>query len=72
MGNNKTVWIIGANSGIGKSLALLLADNDWNVAISSHNEARLESISREYPNLNSFPLDVKDTNTLDFREALLN
>ena len=31
MDRQKTAWIIGASSGIGKSLALLLAEKNWQV-----------------------------------------
>ena len=36
--NKKVVWITGASSGIGKSLALKFAKEDGNVAISARRE----------------------------------
>ena len=33
--NNKTIWITGASSGIGKALAIKFAQEGWNVAISA-------------------------------------
>ena len=36
--NNKTIWITGASSGIGKSLALKFAQEGWKVAISARRE----------------------------------
>ena len=72
MDNIKTAWIIGASSGIGKSLAILLAENNWKVAISSRNADLLEQISGQHPNLFSYPLDVTDPKSLEHaREAVL-
>ena len=33
--NNKSIWITGASSGIGKALALKFAKEGWKVAISA-------------------------------------
>ena len=35
---NKVVWITGASSGIGKSLALKFAKEGWRVAISARRD----------------------------------
>ena len=43
--NNKTIWITGASSGIGKSLALKFAQEGWKVAISARRENLLDEIS---------------------------
>ena len=40
--NNKTIWITGASSGIGKSLALKFAKEGWKVAISARRENLLD------------------------------
>jgi len=40
--NNKTIWITGASSGIGKSLALKFAQEGWKVAISARRENLLD------------------------------
>ena len=42
--NNKTIWITGASSGIGKSLALKFAQEGWKVAISARRENLLDEI----------------------------
>ena len=60
--NKKVVWITGASSGIGKSLALKFAKEGWNVAISARRENLLNEISESNPNIKSFPLDVTDEN----------
>ena len=56
--NKKVVWITGASSGIGKSLALKFANEGWNVAISARRENLLKEISESNENIKSFPLDV--------------
>ena len=58
--NKKVVWITGASSGIGKSLALKFAKEGWNVAISARRENLLSEISESNENIKSFPLDVTD------------
>ena len=58
--NKKVVWITGASSGIGKSLALKFANEGWNVAISARRENLLNEISESNENIKSFPLDVTD------------
>ena len=58
--NKKVVWITGASSGIGKSLALKFAKEGWNVAISARRENLLNKISESNENIKSFPLDVTD------------
>ena len=57
---NKVVWITGASSGIGKSLALKFANEGWNVAISARRENLLNEISESNEKIKSFPLDVTD------------
>ena len=58
--NNKTIWITGASSGIGKSLALKFAQEGWKVAISARRENLLDEISKSNENISAFPLDVTD------------
>ena len=42
--NNKTVWITGASSGIGKALALEFSRNNANIIISSRNIDKLQEV----------------------------
>ena len=58
--NNKTIWITGASSGIGKSLALKFAQEGWKVAISARRENLLDEISKANENIIAFPLDVTE------------
>ena len=55
------IWITGASSGIGKSLALRFANEGWQVAASARRENLLNEISRSNKNIFSFPLDVTDS-----------
>ena len=55
------IWITGASSGIGKALAIKFANEGWKVAVSARRENLLKELSDKYPNIQSFPLDVTDT-----------
>ncbi len=57
---NKKIWITGASSGIGKSLALKFAKEGWQVAASARRENLLNELVKENSNIHSFPLDVTD------------
>jgi len=57
---SKKIWITGASSGIGKSLALKFANHGWRVAASARRENLLQELNKENPNILSFPLDVTD------------
>ena len=49
--NNKSIWITGASSGIGKALALKFAKEGWKVAISARRENLLNEISKSNENI---------------------
>ena len=55
---NKKIWITGASSGIGKSLAIKFANEGWQVAVSARRVELLDELSKINPNIFSFPLDV--------------
>ena len=55
------IWITGASSGIGKALAIKFANKGWKVAVSARRENLLKELSDKYPNIQSFPLDVTDS-----------
>ena len=57
---DKKIWITGASSGIGRSLAIKFANEGWKVAASARRENLLKELSDKYPNIESFPLDVTD------------
>ena len=43
----KVVWITGASSGIGESLAYILASNGVKLALSGTNQNRLEQVKKQ-------------------------
>ena len=61
MNDNKVIWITGASSGIGRSLALKFAKEGWTVAASARRENLLQELHTENENIHSFPLDVTNT-----------
>ncbi len=58
MSDKKVIWITGASSGIGKSLAIKFAKEGWIVAASARRENLLQELHSENENIHSFPLDV--------------
>ena len=56
--NDKTIWITGASTGIGKALAIKFAKNNWNVAASARRENLLNELAESNENIYSYPLDV--------------
>jgi len=69
---DKKIWITGASSGIGRSLAIKFANEGWKVAASARRENLLKELSNKYPNIESFPLDVTDVNKCNsvFKEII--
>ena len=57
----KNIWITGASSGIGKALAIKFANEGWQVAASARRESLLKELSNQYTNIQSFPLDVTNS-----------
>ena len=65
--NNKTVWITGASSGVGKSLAIALSKYDCKLILSSRRKEALEDVKTQCktPNLvYILPLDLADTDPM--------
>jgi len=72
---NKIVWITGASSGIGKSLAIELSKQDAKLILSSRNEIELNNVKNECENsgtIKILPLDLENYNSLSSKvtEAL--
>ena len=49
--SDKVIWITGASTGIGKSLAIKFSKNGWKVAISARRAEILNDISRQNENI---------------------
>tara|TARA_X000000368_G_scaffold389461_1_gene351860 strand:- start:321 stop:1079 length:759 start_codon:yes stop_codon:yes gene_type:complete len=58
--SDKTIWITGASTGIGRALAIKFAKNGWNVAASARRKNLLKELEELNKNIYSFPLDVTD------------
>ena len=55
-----TAWVTGASTGIGRDVALLLADRGVRVAISARSAAKLDDVARLRPGMLVVPVDVTD------------
>ena len=60
----KKIWITGASSGIGKSVAEKFANEGWKVAVSARRKELLDELAKD-PNIVSFPLDVTNRNQIN-------
>ena len=56
----RTAWITGASTGIGRALALELAERGVKVAASARSADRLVELAQLDTNITPFPLDVAD------------
>src|SRR5215813_13369368 len=54
----RTAWITGASSGIGRAVAVALAQRGVKVAASARSGDKLAEIARHYPGIAPLPLDV--------------
>ena len=65
--NNKTVWITGASSGIGKSLAIALSKYDCKLILSARRTEELENVKELCSNpdlVYVLPLDLANTDAM--------
>nr|WP_321225766.1 SDR family oxidoreductase [uncultured Psychroserpens sp.] len=65
--NNKVVWITGASSGIGKSLAIALSKYDCKLILSARRTSELEKVKELSNNPDSvyvLPLDLAETDAM--------
>ena len=61
----QNVWIIGASSGIGRALAIDLAQRGATLALSARRRDQLERLRAELGGTHHiFPLDVSDSNAV--------
>ena len=60
---NKTIWITGASSGIGKALALNFSNQNANLILSARNESSLNEVKDACKNpdkVKVLPLDLSE------------
>jgi len=58
----KTIWLVGASEGIGRALALELANKGFGLILSARNKDRLEELKAEIgKSAIAIPLDVRDS-----------
>lgn len=69
---DKTIWLVGASSGIGKCLATQLAKAGNTVIVSARSEDKLQALAEENPhNITALPADIsKDDDISDIRQRL--
>ncbi len=61
----KLAWITGGSSGIGRAVALKLADRGWHVAVSARSKEKLAAVAAERPGLiHAYPLDITNGHAL--------
>ena len=56
----RVVWITGASTGIGRELALSLAQDGCHVAVSARSASKLAELAALSPRISAFELDVTD------------
>jgi NADP-dependent 3-hydroxy acid dehydrogenase YdfG len=56
----RTAWITGASSGIGRALAVALAERGVKVAASARSADALADLAHAHPRIAPLPLDVTD------------
>lgn len=67
------IWITGASTGIGKSLAVQLAQHGHTIIASARGEAALKELSADYSNIIPLPFDVSDNTQIErVKEQLIN
>ena len=58
--SGRSVWIVGASSGIGRATAAALHAQGARVAVSARNAAALQEFALQFPGSLALPLDVTD------------
>lgn len=58
--SGKVIWVTGASSGLGRSLALRLAECGAVVIASARSEKALQELAAEHSNIRPLPVDITD------------
>jgi short-subunit dehydrogenase len=68
---NKTIWITGASSGIGKAMALAFSKEGANIILSSRSEEKLHDVRNQCKNPNQVAvLQLDLSNSVSFEEKV--
>ena len=69
----QTAILIGATSGIGRELAVRLAEAGWTVGVAGRREERLSSLAARFPEgvIRTQVLDITTPEATDALDALL-
>lgn len=62
--SGKVIWVTGASSGLGRSLALQLAERGALVIASARGEQALQDLAAEHSNIRPLPLDITDADAI--------
>ena len=68
----KVIWVTGASSGLGRSLALTLAAQGHRVIASARNEESLVSLEKLNASIIALPCDITDENSLQSAQAKIS
>ncbi len=68
---SRVIWITGASSGLGRSLALQLADQGNRVIASARNQAELDKLAAQNTNIVALPCDITDEEAMEALRPLL-
>lgn len=69
--HGKSVWIVGASSGIGAETARLLLDRGAHVALSARRIEQLAEVANQHPHALIAPMDVTDHVSIVAAEKLI-
>ena len=69
--DRKVIWVTGASSGLGRSMALQLAASGNGVIASARNEAELNKLAADNANIVPLVCDITDENAMDAVRAQL-
>jgi NADP-dependent 3-hydroxy acid dehydrogenase YdfG len=68
---NETIWITGASSGIGRALAIRLAQQGNTVIASARSSEALNDLAAQQGNIIALPFDVTDVDSIERTRAAI-
>jgi NAD(P)-dependent dehydrogenase (short-subunit alcohol dehydrogenase family) len=67
--NGRTVWLVGASTGIGRATAALLHARGARVVVSARKQAELQAFVAQHPGSEALPLDATDRDAMQAAAA---